>query len=155
MNIFQIGENMGIDGMSMGQIKPIKELPSNHLSIEAEILASKKVADMEIDLDLSKEKLQVDRKEENYGEDVGNPIPGGDTYSDDEDEVQMDDSDEDKEGDFSEERKYIIRYNEELNIIELYDNEINEVIDIITEENFREIAKKIKYASGLIVTKKI
>ena len=147
---------MGIDGMSMGQIKPIKELPSNHLSIETEVLASKKVADMEIDLDLSKEKLQVDRKEENYGEDVGNPVPGGGVYSNDEDDVQEEIiDDEDDSVDLSTVRKYVIRYNDELNIIELYDNEINEVVDVITEENFVEIAKKLKYASGLIVTKKI
>lgn len=147
---------MGIDGMSMGQIKSNREVPSNHHAFEADTIASMKKGDLVIGVDQAGKSSQVDRKEDNYGEDVENPIPGGKTDSNQENEEPEND-DEQNEDLFQDEhpQKYRLKVNNDTNLIELYDNETNEIVDIISEENFMEIAQKLNYASGLIITEEI
>ncbi len=147
---------MGIDGMSMGQINPSKDLPSSHHAINANALANMSKDDVAIDFDQFTRNQQVGRKEDNYGEDVENTIyAGGDTEaSADSNENQNEEFDEEND-DATYIKRYVLRLSNEEGIIELYDNELDVVIDTIDAENLLNIASKLKYAEGLILEKKM
>ena len=75
---------MSIDGISMNQVKPTRELPSNHLSFEADEVAAMKNSDQITGIEGASKEKGIGRKEDNYGEDVANQMAGGSTEASEE-----------------------------------------------------------------------
>ena len=144
---------MGIDGMSAWQLNQSRDLPSSHHAINAETLANMKKDEMMVDFDQFTRNQQIDRKEDGYGEDVENTtFSGGDTSPGNEHDEDSE-NEEDQDDDLPYEKRYELHLGK-AGIIELYDNELEQVIDTIEADNLLEIASKLNYAQGLIVTKK-
>jgi len=141
--------------MPVGQLNLNRDLPSSHHAINAETLANMRKDEMMVDFDQFTRNQQIDRKEDGYGEDVENPtFSGGDTSSDEESKNDETYENDDQDDDLPYEKRYELRLGS-AEIIELYDNELEQVIDTIETNNLLEIASKLNYAQGLIVTKKV
>lgn len=145
---------MSIDGISMNQVKPTRELPSNHLSFEADEVAAMKNSDQITGIEGASKEKGIGRKEDNYGEDVANQMAGGSTEASDEKKTV------DEKPDFSEllendKKRYCLKFYRKSAMVQLYDKKTKKVIKSIDEENLLQVMAKIKYPAGIVHTEEV
>lgn len=144
---------MSIDGLSMNQVKPARELPSNHLSFEADEIAALQTNNKVTEVEGSAKQKGITRKEENYGEDVANQHAGGDTSTTEEE--KKDEADEILEIIEADEKRYCLKFNPKSAMVQLYDNKKKKVVRSIDEEYLMKVIAKFSYPAGIICTEEV
>lgn len=140
---------MSIDGISMNQVKPARELPSNHLSFEADEVAAMKNPDQITGIEGASKEKGIGRKEDNYGEDVENQMAGGSTEAGDEN-AKVEEAPDFSELLDNDKKRYCLKFNRKSAMVQLYDKKTKKVIRSIDEENLLRVMAKIKYPAGII-----
>ena len=143
---------MSIDGLSMNQVRPARELPSNHLSFESEEIASIQ-GDKITQIEGSAKQKGIERKEENYGEDVENQHASGDTSTPEEN--QHEEFETIAELIQKDQKRYCLKFNQKSAMVQLYDNKKKKVVRSIDEEYLMKVIAQFSYPAGIIYTEKV
>ena len=148
---------MGLDGFSMGNLGLNNDLTSAQMANQAEQLAKKgsefKIKDV---TQLSKEK-GVKRKEsepegkKQFDDGFKNKKNDDDDSNNNEEQLAL----IEKSFENKNPREFSVRINPETELIELFNNKTDKVLETINAQNLMGLVSKMNNASGILVNRKI
>lgn len=152
---------MGLDGFSMGNLGLHKDLTSAQMSNQAEQLALRGTEFQIKFVDELAKKKAIERKKENDEEEPKEHEEIKDIFEQLEEEFEEnDDEDEDEDEEFVEQKNelskgFSVKINKDTEMIELYDNKDNRIVQTITANDLIGLISKLNSASGVFVNRKI
>jgi len=148
---------MGLDGFSMANLGLYNRLTSAQMSNEAENIAAQGTENQIKDIDAASKRKGIERKEMDFSETGGQAFLGGDTGEDieaetlPEPEIELSDDEDDPE---HSPNRFELRVNQDLNIVELYDNYLETTVQRISTKDMLQMVKKFDDPAGVLVNKK-
>lgn len=147
---------MGLDGFSMGTLGLNTDMTSAQMATQAEHIA-KKEAEIKIkNVNELAEEGGIKRKEE-QSEDKNQFTDGFKGKKDDSNENESENQSTLTEKDFEDRnpKEFSVRINPKTELVELFNNKDEKVLETITAEDLMYIVSKLDSASGVLVNRKI
>lgn len=157
LQYFTNGEKMGLDGFSMANLGLYNRLTSAQMSNEAETIAAQGTESQIKDIDAASKRKGIERKEMDFSETGGQAFLGGDTTEETDEEllpepeIELTDEEDDLE---HSPNRFDLRVNQELNIVELYDNYLQATVQRLSTKDMIQMIKKFDDPAGIMVNKK-
>jgi hypothetical protein len=144
---------MGLDGLSMGNLGLHKEVTSAQMSNQAEQLANKDVGFKIKDIvEIGKEKgIEVKEDGSNKNEFFEQNFKEEEENSENNFAKKFDE----KIFETSDPKEFCVRVNPKTEMIELFNNKENKMVETISATDLMQLISKLDSASGIIVNRKI
>lgn len=145
---------MGLDGFSMGNLGLHKEVTSAQMANQAEQLATRGSEFKIRDISNIGDKKGIERKKEGSG---NNQETFKDGFLNKQGEEENPFLEQMAQEDFekADPKEFSVRVNPRTEMVELYNNQSNKIIETISAEDLMGLLSKLDSASGILVNKKI
>lgn len=149
---------MGLDGFSMGNLGLNADMTSAQMANQVEHLANKESKFKIKDVEESVKEQGIKRKEED--EENQNQFNEGfekkkEEEEDKKNEVQTKSFLTEKDFDGRDPKEFAVRINPKTELVELFSNRDNKILETISAPDLMELISKLDSASGVLVNRKI
>lgn len=144
---------MGLDGFSMGNLGLNADLTSAQMANQAEQLAQKETEFKIKDVSELVEQKGVTRKKEQSG--GKNQFNDGSGKKKNDDEIKQQNVLIEKDFENKDPREFSVRINPETELVELFNNKEEKILETITAKDLMGLISKLDNASGVLVNRKI
>ena len=145
--------DMGLDGFSMGILGLNADMTSAQMAGQAEHIARKEsetiIKDVTKTLDSPEVKVDDEEEDENFQEESKNKKKKK------HDELDFDSSITPEEFDAQNVKEFSVRINPKTEMVELFSNVNNRIIETISPDDLMTLLSKLNSASGILVNRKI
>lgn len=146
---------MGLDGFSMSNLGMYNKMTSAQMAMDVDDMLARGDAHQIKDIEAAGRQKGVERKDVDYSDAGGGAFGGGSTGEESDEslpkpENEMNDDDPERSPD-----RYIIKINEDANIVELYDTLEQVVVQRLSTNQLISMLRNFNDPSGILFSKKI